>query len=238
MLGGTNKITNSLSALYNAQSQDLAAIQTRIATGKKINTPSDDYAGYTKAQGYQNEIDGYGRVKQNLTDMKGYTSTAVATGSAIATALSSMYSLMAAYGNTTDATTQSGLSAQFEAQRNIIQSTISSAAYGGTKLYDAAANGGVGFSKTIDLDPNGGGNNFVMTFDAGTITVGGAVVPAPPGVSAPAAPPLRPASPAADGLPLPPAPAAPAGKARSSPPGDSSPLLHPARSAMLPASSA
>ena len=102
MLGGVNSTATTLSALYNSQAQELSATQTRIATGKKINSPADDFAGYIKAQGYDNDIAGYKTLKINLADAKGMTSAAVTAGNTVASTLTQMGSLRTAYNATSD----------------------------------------------------------------------------------------------------------------------------------------
>ncbi len=57
MLSGIN--TTALSQMYNSQAQDYGNLSLQIASGKKINKPSDDCDCYTRNQNIGQEIKSY-----------------------------------------------------------------------------------------------------------------------------------------------------------------------------------
>ncbi len=162
MIGGLNNVQSNLSALYAANSNELSATFERIASGKKVGKPSDDYAGYLKAQTIQTDIDGYSEVKSRIADAKGYSSSAVNVGNTLVTALTNMKSLQTQWA-AGDATTKTAIAAQFEAQRTIITTAISSSQYGSVKTYDSAAL----VHATTNLAPSGTANNMTQTYVIG-----------------------------------------------------------------------
>jgi hypothetical protein len=48
MIGGIDYSSIRLASAYNFNSQQLSDTLSRIATGKKISKPSDDFAGYAR----------------------------------------------------------------------------------------------------------------------------------------------------------------------------------------------
>jgi len=95
MVGSVN--TSSLSQIYRTQGNDYSALVSKIASGKEINRPSDDFAGFTRASGVQTKISSYKELNKNLTELREPTQMASDTGNAMLEDLSKMKNLASGY---------------------------------------------------------------------------------------------------------------------------------------------
>lgn len=168
MIGGIDTTSIRLASAYNANNQMLADTLTRIATGKKISRPSDDFTGYLRSNRMQSDVDSYNKIKENLTSAKGMTSTAVEVGNTIYEDLVKMKDLLTSYYNTADSADdndeRSAIQTEFNTIKNNLTSYISNTRYDGTTVYSGTT------LETVDLDPDGNGK-LAITFDAGDIAV-------------------------------------------------------------------
>ncbi len=161
MIGGINTTSYQLAALYNTNNRLLSDVLTRIASGKKINSPSDDFAGYIRAQNYQQDITGYERVKENLLAAKVYTDTAASVGQSIYDDLIKMQELKDMYdaevAGANDADVLAGYASDFNALRDSVVDAIDETYVDGTQIVNAAA------ITSVNLDPDGSGT-LAVTF--------------------------------------------------------------------------
>jgi flagellin len=168
MIGGIDTTSIRLASAYNANNQLLADTLTRIASGKKISRPSDDFTGYLRSNRLQNDVDSYTKIKENLTSAKAVTGTAVEVGNSIYEDLVKMKDLLTSYYNTADSADdneeRSAIQTEFNAVKNNLTSYISNTKYSGTTVYSAAT------LETVSLDPDGTGQ-LAITFAAGDIAV-------------------------------------------------------------------
>ncbi len=168
MIGGIDTTSIRLASAYNANNQLLADTLSRIASGKKISRPSDDFTGYLRSNRLQNDVDSYTTIKENLTSAKAVTGTAVEVGNAIYEDLVKMKNLLTSYYNTADSADdndeRSAIQTEFNAIKNNLTSYISNTKYNGTTVYSAAT------LDTVNLDPDGTGQ-LEITFAAGDIAV-------------------------------------------------------------------
>jgi len=165
MLGGVSSSTQ-LSQIYNQSNQNLNDSLVRIASGKRINKPSDDFAGFFRASGVKSDIAGYQTVKQDLTDLKGMADYASQVGSDVLEALDELKTLAQNYAATTDANEQTLISNDFTVKTGELTNMIADAQYNGSAVMTAAT------LDTKNLDPDGN-SSFDVTFAAGDIlTVG------------------------------------------------------------------
>jgi flagellin len=168
MIGGIDTTSIRLASAYNANNQMLADTLTRIATGKKISRPSDDFTGYLRSNRLQNDINGYTNVKEDLSSAKALTGTAVEVGSAIYEDMIKMRDLLTSYYNTAnsadDNDERTALQTEFNAIKGNLTSYIANTKYDGTTVYSGTT------LKSINIDPDGSGQ-LAITFAAGDIAV-------------------------------------------------------------------
>ncbi len=150
--------TNSLSQLYRSQGQEYSTLASKIASGKEISKPSDDFVGYTRANAIQQDISGYETVNVNLTELKEVAQMASDTGNGMYDDLSRMKELADVYASGS-AEEQAAYQSEFDALSTTLTNTLADSQYGGTAI---VANGTI---KSADLDPDGN-----STFDIEYVT--------------------------------------------------------------------
>ena len=165
MINTSTSVSSALTALYTTNNNDMTKTMSRIASGKRIQTPGDDFAGYLRGSALQSDIKQFTTVKQDIQEGKAYADFAKQVGNNILEDLAKMqnledaYALEAAGGN--DANKLSAMSAQYDALATGIDNTQASAAYDGTLVADGS------LSKAVTTD-----------IDAGTYTIDGSSVTA------------------------------------------------------------
>lgn len=158
MVGGVSSAASQLSSLYNSGSQDLASTLTRIASGKKFQNATDDFIGYLRSTKLTSEINGYQKVKEDLTEFKTYTSAAVQSGQTIYDDLNKLKDLTKKYGATTDTDLQSQYKAEFDSLVTQIGNSFTYGTVDGQNLLQTTAD-----VSSVDLNPEGG-STLTMRF--------------------------------------------------------------------------
>lgn len=158
MIGGINSINSGLASIYNANTRALSQSLGRIASGKRIQKPSDDFAGYIRSRSLLDDVSGLAVVKQDLQKAKGYADYAVEAGTALMEKLERIKELAVLYGSTSDATEQ----ALYVAENSVI----------GAEITDLIANAQIDSNQAfqddtlidVELDPDGASGSFDVTF--------------------------------------------------------------------------
>lgn len=159
MVGGYNSISSQLSTIYNTNNNSLAETLTRIASGTKIQRPSDDYAGYVQANTYKTDIDNYEDLLSGFEDAKGAADVAIEVGNAIYEDLVDLKSLLTQYYNTahpgagdpeSDSSERVALRAQITSLNTSIDNAITDTKYENIQVYQ-----GTQALHSVTLDPDG-----------------------------------------------------------------------------------
>ena len=158
MIGGTNSITSGLASIYSANTRALSQSLGRIASGKRIQKPSDDFAGYIRSRTLLNDVSGFAIVKQDLQKGKGYADYAVEAGTALMEKLERTKELAVLYGSTTDATER----ALYVAENTVIKAEITDLI--ANSQYDSNLVFQDGTLIDIELDPDGASGSLDITF--------------------------------------------------------------------------
>jgi flagellin-like hook-associated protein FlgL len=161
MLGGINTVPRQLSAVYAENNQKLAEILQRIALGKKVAVPSDDFAAYSRAQELNTSVEQYGKVTQDLTEAKGVADVAADAGNSIYDDLARMKELAQLWVGASGED-KSAYAAEFNALKSAIAATKSNSTYEGTHVVASGA------AISVHTDPSGLGH-FTVDFAAGDI---------------------------------------------------------------------
>ncbi len=138
MIGSVN--SSSLSQIYRAQTNEYSALSAKIATGKQIYKPSDDFSGYTRAAGIMTKIGSYKDINKNLVELREPAKLASDAGNGILEDLTSMKDLAKQYA-TADAAKQATLTTEFTALKDKIASTLVNTEYGSKKVVAAGTLG-------------------------------------------------------------------------------------------------
>lgn len=152
MIGGINYASSQIASVYNNGAQQLANTLTKIASGKKFQSASEDLIGFIRSQNLQVDIDGYGQVRENLTEFKAYTSASVTAASSIYESLSEMKKLATQYAGTSDTDMQAEYEAEYNALKSEVVTMLENTYVDGTLVTGSGSD-----IKAVDLDPDGNG---------------------------------------------------------------------------------
>ncbi len=153
MIGGSGSITSKLASVYAANTKALSDALSRLSSGKKFQSAKDDLSGFIRSNKISTEIDGYRRVREDLTAFKAYTSAAVETGSKVYENLTRMKTLAKQYAGVTDTEMKSNYRAEFESLKIQTGKILTSTFVDDTNIMQASST-----ITSVPLDPHGGGS--------------------------------------------------------------------------------
>jgi flagellin len=129
----------NLGNIYAQNNALLSQSLERLSTGKKINNPSDDLGGYTRAMDLKTSYDVYGSINQNLQDWKGAMDVASTAGGSINSSLQRMQELINLSQTSSDPNAQNADQAEFMQLAASIKSTIQSTNSNGAYVLNSGA---------------------------------------------------------------------------------------------------
>ena len=136
MINTSTSVALLLSGIYQSNSASLADSLTKIASGKRVQNPGDDFAGYIRAAGLNADVQGYTQVKQDLQDAKSLVSYSQQVGNNILSDLTQLKDLQQSYtaanGNTDE---QASIKAQYDQVVQRITNTKANSYYDNTQVY-------------------------------------------------------------------------------------------------------
>ncbi len=150
MIGGVNYASSKLASIYNTGNQELSSTLTKIASGKKFQSASEDLLGFIRSNKLSTEISGYQKVKESLTEFQTFTSAAVQSGGAIYEDLTKLKTLAEQYAGTTDADQQAEYQAEFNSLKTQIAKALTNSKVDGTDIMKTGA------ITSVVLNPQGG----------------------------------------------------------------------------------
>ena len=163
MLGGIGSVSSQLSSIYSANEQALSDSLAKIASGKRIRSPMDDFAGFVKANSVNADIVEYQRIKEDITAGRQYTHAAVTFGEEVYEKLGELRDLALQYADITDTVEQAALTAQHDALANELSTYMGAAAVNGNAI---GATGTLGEKVTVAP-----GTSLTMTLATSDIAV-------------------------------------------------------------------
>lgn len=129
-----------LSNIYSTNADALTQSLSKIASGKRVQNPGDDFAAYVRAAGLNNDIVANQGTIQDLQNAKGAVDYATGVGNNILEdlqRLSDLQSLWSAANTAGDTDKTSAYSAEYDAIVNRITNTATNSTYDGEDVYDA-----------------------------------------------------------------------------------------------------
>ena len=140
MINTNTSIASTLSELYTSTGAQETQLMSQIASGKRVQNPSDDFAAYVKAQTLNGDIASQQTLAQGITAAQGMATYATQVGNNIASDLTQLQNLQAAYTAANgDATQQASLTAQYNSVVAQITDTTTNSMYNGTAVYSTTA---------------------------------------------------------------------------------------------------
>ena len=136
----TNIYTTALDlgTIYSQNNALLSQSLMRLSSGKKINNPSDDLGGYTRAMNLKTSYDVYGAINQNLQDWKGAMDVASTAAGSINTSLQRMQELIYLSQSASTSGEKDADQAEFMQLAASIQSTRNSTNTNGVYVLNSA----------------------------------------------------------------------------------------------------
>lgn len=154
MINSTTSVASLLSDIYNSNNTAITQSMSEIASGKRVQNPSDDFAAYVESSALNTDIAGYQTAQQNLTAAQGLANYAEGVGNDIAANLTQMQNLLTQYNATTDPNQQAAYASQYTALVNEItdEKTNSKYEFGGAnvQVYQAGTLGSVAVDNNND----------------------------------------------------------------------------------------
>ncbi len=142
MYSSINTNATALIALQNlnATNMELAGVQNRINTGKKVNSAKDNGATWAIAQTQRSEISSLDAVKESLSRGSSTIDVAMSAGQSVSDMLVQMkQKVLAASDTSLDSVSRSSLNEDFKALRDQITKAVSNASFNGKNLLNAGA---------------------------------------------------------------------------------------------------
>ena len=161
MVTGIN--VGALSQLYTTQKKEYSSLLYQISAGKEINKPSDDFIGYTRASGIDQDISDYENINTNLTELMEPAKMASDLGNSIFEDLSRMKELADMYASTTDTDEKATYGKEFSALASGVTKSISNNKYDGTTVVAA------GTLSEAEINPDDSSLKLSLDFVAGDI---------------------------------------------------------------------
>jgi len=141
-LNSVNTNVGALVALQNLNqtNSELATVQGRINTGKKVASAKDNGAIWAIAQSQRSEISALNAVKDSLQRGQSIADVSIAAGETVSDLLSQMKEkALAAADTSLDSTARSALNEDFKALRDQIAKVVSNAEFNGKNLINTGA---------------------------------------------------------------------------------------------------
>lgn len=164
MIGGPNPSSNNLATIFNANNIAISESLARIASGKRIQSPSDDFAGFMRASDLQTDIAAYRLVKQDLHEVKGFADYAAQVGNDIVEDFDRLKELQDLYTQAAgDSVRQAGYRTEYDATVERIADTKDDAYFDDVQVYQSGVT-----LKSVEVNPE----NSSLTIDIAATKVG------------------------------------------------------------------
>ncbi|MGQ3040458.1 MAG: flagellin [Brevundimonas sp.] len=171
-LNSVNTNVGAMVALQNLQSTnaELSTVQSRINTGKKVNSAKDNGAIWAIAQGQRAEMGALNAVKDSLNRGQSAVDVGIAAGETVSDLLTQMKEkALAATDASLNSAARAALNEDFVALRKQIASTVSNASFNGVSMLTGSAGfkalANAGGTATIDIGAED------MSLSAGIVTL-------------------------------------------------------------------
>jgi flagellin-like hook-associated protein FlgL len=162
-------LTGRLSAFYKTVESQLSDSLTKVASGKRVESPFDNITDYFHAKNYKREYSDFDRVRTDVAETSAMLDIASHIGEQVFEGMSKMRRLVDDYyeQNATPQD-QAAIAGEFNATRDEVAKAIENGYYDGKKLIaDTSVNGSL---KKVNLDPKDLSQIFSVDFSAAQVT--------------------------------------------------------------------
>jgi flagellin len=148
MVSSINFYLLGLADTYNQNNVNLGKTLLRLASGKKMQSPSDDLTGYFRSQNLKTQYEQYDRIKPDMEEWKNVMEIASTAGGEVYNALDRMKQLSLLY-DSGDTATKAQYTAEYNHLLSDLTTTVNNTFYDGVNLLKGTAT-----LKKVDLVPN------------------------------------------------------------------------------------
>jgi flagellin-like hook-associated protein FlgL len=162
-------LTGRLSAFFKTVESQLSDSLTKVASGKRVDSPFDNITDYFHAKNYKREYTDYDRVRTDVAETSAMLDVASHIGEQVFEGMSKMRTLVDDYYKP-DVTNeeQAAITAEFNATRDEVAKAIENGYYDGKQLVaDTSVTGSL---KKVNLDPKDFSQMFSIDFSASQVT--------------------------------------------------------------------
>lgn len=169
MVSGVSlSVTSGNIALFTrSNGNSLASSLVKLASGKRINNPSDGIPDYFYSERLKSNSRSAENVLQSIGEAQAFTDVAANVGESVFNAITDMRELVKQYYQPdTTADDKAAYAAEFDSLKNTVTQIIQSSTYNGMRV--VSDNGGTPF-KSVTLDEKRPDQVFDITYDSGDI---------------------------------------------------------------------
>ncbi|MEW5687339.1 MAG: flagellin [Pseudomonadota bacterium] len=131
----TNVAAMQAIAAFNAINAELFEVQTRITTGRKVNSPKDNPAIWAIAQNQRSELRALDSVKGSLQRNMGVVDVALSASETVSDLLNQMKALaVSAQDYDVSSSARAAINEEYQSLRKQIDTAVSNATFGGLNL--------------------------------------------------------------------------------------------------------
>lgn len=159
-----------IGTFYKTNGGKLGEALMRLSTGKRVNKPSDDIAGFLRSESLSQRYNSYEKLKPDLVEWSGAVSTAETAATTVLDNLYRMQELIDLYkGSGATADEKLAYTTEYDLLQSNVARTISNTTYRSQDLLNQAAK-----IATVTLTPEGDSMDIIL----GVATVASALDPA------------------------------------------------------------
>ncbi|HMA65289.1 MAG: flagellin [Fibrobacterota bacterium] len=162
-------LTGRLSAFFKTVENQLSDSLTKVASGKRVESPFDNITDYFHARNYKREYTDFDRVRTDVAETSAMLDVASHIGEQVFDSMSNMRTLVDEYyKENVTSEDRLAIAAEFNAIKDQVAQTIENGYYDGKKLVaDTSVTGSL---KKVNLDPKDLSQMFSVDFSASQVT--------------------------------------------------------------------
>lgn len=156
-------LTGRLNAFFKTVESQLSDSLTRVASGKRVESPFDNITDYFHAKNYKREYTDFDRVRTDVAETSAMLDVASHIGEQVFDGMNQMRILVEEYyKENVTAEDKAAIIAEFNATRDMVANAIENGYYDGKKL--VAETSVTGSLKKVNLDPKDLSQIFSVDF--------------------------------------------------------------------------
>jgi len=168
----SNSAAMAALAALNRTTDDLAATNARISSGKKVDASKDNASIYAVAQSQRADIQALSAVTDGLNRAQSISDVGISAGQSVSDLLNTLKTkVLTATDTSIDPTARAALNTDFQSLLQRITQTVQSASFDGSNLLDGSLTGGLGFMASADASSSITLTGLNLSLGGSTVTI-------------------------------------------------------------------